>query len=85
MEMSQNWKRYGFKFSREIFFRILFLSALTLSVLVQYNFADADLKNKTQAASEDESPMTSDDYDPVDYLPAGLPPSKNDPATDIKS
>lgn len=87
MGTSQNKNRFGFKLSRVIFFRFLFLVALTVSILVQYSTADADGSTQahSQSSTDEESPMTSDDYDPVDYLPPGLPPSKNDPAIDIKS
>ena len=84
MGTSQFKKRFDLKFRRADFFRFIFLFAVMLSVLV-HNIADAYLVSQTDMTSDDDSPYLSDDYDPVDYLPPGLPPSKNDPANDVKS
>lgn len=84
MRTSQNKKRFSLKLSRADFFRFILLFALTLSILV-HNIADANFEQKAVAATDEDSPYLSDDYDPVDYLPPGLPPSPNDPANDIRS
>lgn len=84
MGTSQFKKRFFLKLSRADLFRFIFIFALALSVLV-HNIADAYLDKNSVAASDEDSPYLSDDYDPIDYLPPGLPPSQNDPANDIKS
>lgn len=77
-------KRGDLFLSRASIYRFLLLIVFSITVLQQLKREDSILFAKTET-SDEEMPVSSDDYDPVDYLPTGLPPSKNDPAEDYKS